>query len=371
MMRLLLLIIAITLCVPAWAARPVRTARVAHPAHPAHSLRSPVAVNQPPTVGDFENNPQVETFIAEVAERDQFDADQLRQWFKQAHMQRGVLHAVTRQATPRPWFEYRAAHVGAARVNAGVKYWQRNAAALARASAQYGVSEEIIVATLGIETSYGNDVGKFTTFDALTTLAFSYPERAELFRGELEQLLLLAREHNSNPLRYRGSYAGALGVAQFLPSSYRRYAVDFDGDGKRDLWNDADAIGSVAHYYQEYGWRAGEAVTMPLQQPDGNPGADARSLMASGIKPNTTVAAVAAAGLTSASPLPDDTQVSVFPLITESGERYWLGLNNFYVITRYNHSNHYAMAVYELAQQLRSARNLATASQPVQSVPVN
>lgn len=304
----------------------------------------------------FRDNPAVETFIEQFAAANQFDRRQLRRWFDQARVQSGVLETIARPGTARPWHEFRASHVTAARMRGGVEYWQRHAKALTRASAEYGVPEEIIVATIGIETFYGRNIGKNNVFDALATLAFAYPPRAELFRGELEQFLLLAREMGVNPLRTKGSYAGALGISQFLPSSYRRYAVDFDHNGKRDLWNHSDAIGSVANYYKAHGWRLGEKVIVALEQPVEPAGDAFKQLLERGLNPHTTVAAIMNTGVAPDEFVSADTLASVFGAETDTGMRYWLGFNNFYVITRYNRSVSYALAVHELALELRRAR---------------
>jgi membrane-bound lytic murein transglycosylase B len=302
-------------------------------------------------------NPEVESFMEQLATDHHFDRRQLRRWFSLASVQSGVLKAMTRPSTARPWHEYRASQVTEARVLGGLEYWQRHAGTLARATTEYGVPEEIIVATIGVETFYGRNIGNNNVFDALFTLAFAYPPRADLFRAELEQFLLLARELRRDPLQFRGSYAGALGVSQFLPSSYRRYAVDFDHDGRRDLWNHNDAIGSIANYYQAYGWRAGEPVMVAIEQQPEIAGDEFRLLLERGLNPHTTITAIKRSGATPAELVADDMMASVFSAETEIGPRYWIGFNNFYVITRYNRSVNYALAVHELAQELRRGRH--------------
>lgn len=303
-----------------------------------------------------EFSPEIESFIGQLVTDHEFDRRKLRGWFRQARVQNGVLKAMARPATARPWHEYRASQLTEARIRGGLEYWQRHADTLARASAEYGVPEEIIVATLGVETFYGRMTGGNKVFDALVTLAFAYPPRAELFRGELEQFLLLARELRLDPLRFKGSYAGALGVPQFLPSSYRRYAVDFDNDGARDLWNHSDAIGSIANYYQSYGWQPGGPVMVSIEEPAEIAGDEFRALIERGLMPHTTVAALRRGGVTPAEPVAEDAWVCMFGAESEAGMRYWMGFNNFYVITRYNRSVNYALAVHELAQELRRAR---------------
>ena len=299
---------------------------------------------------------EIQPFIAQMVEEHQYDRAQLERLFRQARLQQGVLQAMARPSTARPWHEFRAATITAARLREGVDYWRRHAPALGRAADTYGVPEEIIVATIGIETVYGRAPGKGRVFDALATLAFAYPPRAALFRDELTELLLLARETRANPLRYRGSYAGALGIPQFLPGSYRRYAVDFDGDGRRDLWSDADAIGSVANYYRAYGWQSGAPVVAAIER-GGPPAEEFLRLVERGIQPHASVGAFRRAGATPAGEVDDDWLACAFAVETESGTAYWLGFNNFYVITRYNRSVNYAMAVYDLALELRRGRD--------------
>ncbi len=305
----------------------------------------------------FGNNAEVDAFIAELVEQHGFEREFLERLFRQAQIQRGVLQAMARPATARPWHEFRAAAVTPARVRDGTEYWRRHARALARAGAEYGVSEEIIVATIGIETSFGRTLGRHRVFDALATLAFAYPPRAALFRGELAELLLLARESGHDPLQYRGSFAGALGVPQFLPSSYRRHAVDFDADGRRDLWNHADAIGSVGNYYRAHGWLSGEPVLVALERMNEPPGDAFRQMMERGILPHSSVAAFRRTGISLAGEADDEALACAFSAETDAGTAYWLGFTNFYVITRYNRSVNYALAVHELALALRRVRD--------------
>jgi membrane-bound lytic murein transglycosylase B len=298
-------------------------------------------------------DPAVTAFIDSMAVTHNFDRRQLQRWFAQARVQQGILTSIAHPTTALPWHAFRVSHVTVARIRGGLAYWQQHAAALARASAESGVPAELIVATIGIESFYGRMAGGSAVFDALVTLAFNYPPRAELFRAELEQFLLLTRELKMNPLRVKGSYAGALGVPQFLPSSYRRYAVDFDHDGKRDLWNHRDAIGSIANYYKGHGWRPNEPVLVAIEHSGEAPSAEFAALLERGLNPHTTVAVIRRAGASPALAVDDSMPVAVFAAETEAGMRYWIGFNNFYVITRYNRSVNYALAVHELAQELR------------------
>ena len=302
-------------------------------------------------------DPAVMAFIDEFADTHEFDRRQLRRWFAQARVQNDVLKAIARPSTALPWHAFRASHVTEARIRGGVAYWQQHADTLARASVDYGVPEELIVATIGIESFYGRQTGTSRVFDSLFTLAFHYPPRAALFRGQLKEFLLMARELQFDPLQSKGSYAGALGVPQFLPGSYRRYAVDFDNDGRRDLWNHSDAIGSIANYYKSHGWRPGEPVLAAIEQQTEAPNDEFRQLLERGLLPHTTVGTIRRAGGSPVAVFADDMPAAVFGAETETGARYWVGFNNFYVITRYNRSVNYALAVHELAQELRGWRH--------------
>jgi len=270
--------------------------------------------------------------------------------FAKVEQNPAVISAISAPITARPWHEFRSRYVDEARINGGVRFWREHAATLAKARREFGVPEEIIVATIGAETLYGRNTGGFGVLEALTMLAFHYPPRAELFRSELEQYLLLAREGRFDAAKMKGSYAGAIGIPQFLPSSYRRFAVDFNGDGKRDLVRSTeDAIGSVANYYRSHGWRAGETIAVPAEVGPGG----ASGLLEKGVKPRLKVSELKRHGVSPAAPIDDDAEAALFVVETESGPRYWLALNNFHVITRYNRSINYALAVSELARELR------------------
>ena len=205
---------------------------------------------------DYENRDSVKGFVNEVAKKDGFDPQQLLNIFEQVEKKQRIIDLISRPAEKaKPWHEYREIFVTAPRIAAGVEFWEENEAALNRAGSKFGIPIEIIVAVIGVETNYGRNKGSFRVMDALSTLAFDYPPRARFFRSELRELLLLAREENKDPLELIGSYAGAMGYGQFIPSSFRAYAIDFDGDGARDIWsNRTDAIGSVANYFFRHGW---------------------------------------------------------------------------------------------------------------------
>src|SRR5262245_11647887 len=297
-------------------------------------------------------SPEVETFIQEMVQKHKFREAALRKTFAKVEMNPAVISAISAPLTARPWHEFRPRYVDEARINGGVKFWREHAKTLAAAREKFGVPEEIIVATIGVETTYGRYVGTHGVLESLTTLAFNYPPRAALFRSELEQYLLLAREAKVDAGTVKGSYAGAIGIPQFLPSSYRRYAVDFDGDGRRDLVRStADAIGSVANYYKSHGWRAGAAIAIPAEVDPR--GADA--LVGMGTKPRIKVGDLKQLGVTPSAPVDEAAAAAVFVVRMQDGPRYWLGFSNFHAITRYNPSVNYALAVHELAQELRAA----------------
>lgn len=299
-----------------------------------------------------------QAFVQDMVERHGFSRRLLERAFRETKFIGSIIRAMDAPSTALPWHEFRARHVNDARIAGGLKFWSENADLLERAATTYRVPPEIIVATLGIETMYGRRTGNVNVLDALATLAFGYPRRADFFRGELEQFLLLARENDWKLNAVKGSFAGAIGIPQFIPSSYRKYAVDFDGDGHRDLRQVADAIGSVAHYYRQFGWQLGATVVVPVDV--GN--TTLEPLLAAGIAPHTTVADFRKHGVVPLEPVAADALATLIAVETEVGPRYWLGLNNFYVITRYNRSINYAMVVQELAWTLRQQRLSATAA---------
>lgn len=303
--------------------------------------------------------PEVRAFVQEMTERHGFDRAVLEKAFRETRFLGSIIKAMDAPATALPWHEFRTRHITDARIKGGLQFWSEHQALLEQAAAAYRVPPELIVATIGVETIFGRRTGNVGVLDALTTLAFGYPRRADFFRGELEQFLLLARENGLTLNSVKGSFAGAIGIPQFMPSSYRKYAVDFDSDGVLDLRRVADTIGSVANYYRQFGWREGEPVIVPVDV--GDTALDA--LLAAGIAPHMAIAEFRKRGVVPQEPVADDAAAaSLFTAQTEAGPRYWLGLNNFYVITRYNRSINYAMVVNELAVALRRQRNASGAS---------
>ncbi|MEK6210240.1 MAG: lytic murein transglycosylase B [Pseudomonadota bacterium] len=304
--------------------------------------------------------PEVEEFIGQMVRQNQFEEAALRQVFGQLKAHDGVVKAIGAPATAKPWHEFRNIFVTPTRISGGLEFWQQHADLLARARDVYGVPEEIVVSIIGVETIYGRRLGSFRVIDALYTLGFEMTERATFFRGEMEQFLLLARENALDPLGVKGSFAGAMGMPQFIPTSYRKYAVDFDGDGKINLWDStADVIGSVANYLRHFGWVWGQPVTVPARIS----GTQFNEVLEAGLKPQLTLQQMQPKGVEATEALAPDLQAGLFALDVEQGQEYWLALNNFYVITRYNRSKNYAMAVHQLAKAIARERERAAATQ--------
>lgn len=308
--------------------------------------------------GDFANNPNAQQFIDKMVNKHGFDRQQLQEILSQAKRLDSVLRLMDNQApttSVKPpsgpngaWLRYRKKFITPDNVQNGVVFWNQYEDALNRAWQVYGVPPEIIVGIIGVETRWGRVMGKTRILDALATLSFNYPRRAEYFSGELETFLLMARDEQDDPLNLKGSFAGAMGYGQFMPSSYKLYAVDFSGDGHINLWDPVDAIGSVANYFKAHGWVKGDQVAvMANGQAPGLP---------NGFKTRYSISQLAAAGLTPQQPLGNHQQASLLRLDVGTGYQYWYGLPNFYTITRYNHSTHYAMAVWQLGQAVALAR---------------
>lgn len=302
----------------------------------------------------FGQREDVREFIREMQDKHGFDRDRLLSLFKKAQPQPKAIKAIMPPKDPsvRSWQAYRARFIDPRRIEGGLRFWETHGQVLEAARRTYGIPEEIIVAIIGIETIYGRNMGRFPALATLATLAFDYPPRAELFRRELESLLLLSRESQRNPLAYTGSYAGALGIPQFLPSSIRNWGVDFDGDGQVDLAASvADAIGSVANFLASHGWETDSPVAAPAAVTGERYG----ELLDAGILPRLTPAEMTAYGISFAEDAPQ-LPCALIDLVTpNAATEYWLGYRNFYVITRYNRSSFYAMAVYDLSRELRSA----------------
>ena len=291
-------------------------------------------------------------FIGHMADTHGFDAAELHQLFTKVERADRILELMSRPAEKvKPWWEYRELFISDKRIADGVDFLHANSDALARAEREYGVPPAVIAAIIGVETSYGRIIGSHPVVAALATLAFHYPDgrqsRMDFFRAQLEHFLLMAREEGADPLGFKGSYAGAMGMPQFMPENYRKLAVDFDGDGKRDIWSDADdAIGSVGNYLNHHGWVAGGPITIQAVVR----GEQAEQFAQTSIKPESRLADLTAAGIQPATPLANGEEAAaLYALAARNGTEYWIGYTNFYVISRYNPRIKYAMAVSHLA----------------------
>jgi len=331
-------VLAFAACVSAW------------PAHAAPPAPAAQAASKP-----YGKRADVHAFVREMVERHGFVERELAFLFSRARREPAILAAIAPPKDPkaRSWPLYRARFVTESRIAEGAEFWRRNAEALERAAREHGVPEEIIVAIIGVETVYGRQMGSWRVIDALSTLAFDYPPRAEFFRGELEQYLLFAREQGVDVFSVKGSYAGAIGIPQFMPGSYRRYAVDFDGNGADLRASPADAVGSVANFLARHGWQRGERIQLPARVT----GEAYRGLLEAGLEPSVRLADLKRYGVETRTDLALETPVALIELENAGAPaEYRLGLRNFFVLTRYNRSALYASAVYDLAQEIKAKR---------------
>jgi membrane-bound lytic murein transglycosylase B len=302
----------------------------------------------------------VAEFATRVAERNSLDRAAVCALFDAATVRADVLRLIVPAPVSRPpdWSRYRGGFVNAKRIRQGLEFWESNRAALDAAAGRAGVPPAIIVALLGVETAYGSNIGRHKAFDTLATLAFEYPPRANFFRDELESLLVLARDQSIPVADIRSSYAGALGMPQFMPGSWRRYAVDGDGDAHIDLWqNPADAVASIANFLARHGWQASRPTALKASV-DGTPE------VGGGIKPDTPLGELRQQGVRTLGEVPDNEPGVLLRYGNGNAAEYWVGLQNFYVITRYNRSSFYAMSVVQLAEALEKAAQPALARQP-------
>lgn len=305
----------------------------------------------------YAKRPEVRAFIREMVEEHGFVERELLYLFSRARRMEPILQAISAPAeTSRSWREYRDILISERRLSGGIEFWNKHRAALERAEREYGVAPEYVVAIIGVETLYGRNTGRWRVIDALATLAFDYPPRADFFRQELASYLLLSRDEGINVFSMRGSYAGAFGIPQFMPGSARRYAVDFDGSGAIDLHRSpVDAVGSVANFLSRHGWQpGGEVMFEALVQGEGY-----RAFADGRLEPKYAVAELLSAGVEAVA-LPEELAGESATLIELASAGYpsefRLGLQNFYVLTRYNRSAFYATAVAELAKALRKAQ---------------
>lgn len=301
-----------------------------------------------------QQHPGAEEFAARAAEEYQLDQQQVIELLGDARFKQSIVDAMTRPAEGKPWYKYRPIFITDKRIKGGVEFWRENEALITKASEQFGVDPQVIVAIIGVETFYGRITGSYRVLDALATLSFYYPDtgndRSGFFSKELMEFVLLGSEEGLPLREVEGSYAGAMGLGQFMPSSYREYAVDLDGDGRRDLWTSlADVIGSVANYLHRHGWQLGQPVTVAAEVADD---ADMDLVSRRNLKPAKTVAELEVAGFTPATAVAEDLPAAVTRLEQEDGQSYWITFKNFYVITRYNRSPLYAMAVNDLSEAI-------------------
>lgn len=301
--------------------------------------------------GPLDESTEIAPFIQEMEKRHGYPQSKLKEILLQAKVLPEVIELISRPAEAKPWYAYRPIFLNETRIAKGVEFWKSQHETLARAESTYGVPAEIIVAIIGVETLYGERAGRIRVLDSLATLGFRYPKRAEFFRSELQQFLLLSREERIDPLVVKGSYAGAMGVPQFIASSYRRYAVDFDGDGYRNLISDPkDSIGSVANYLSKHGWKAKGGLAVPASVS----GDGYKALLEQGLMPKIPLGELDAYGVRMINGVLADASVALIELDLPNGSEYWLVQRNFYAITRYNHSKLYAMVVTQLSREIRN-----------------
>ena len=304
------------------------------------------------TTGDYQGRADVAAFVERMAAESSYEEAELVELFGAVEKQAHLFEQLDRPAEKElEWYQYRRIFIKDKRIDRGVEFWRKHRQLLEEVSEKTGVPAEIVVAIIGVETFYGVYRGKDPVFDSLVTLAFDYPRRAKFFTAELEQFLLLAREQGFEARALRGSYAGAMGMPQFISSSYRSYAVDFDGDGQINLFDSIpDITGSVANYFVRHGWQRGGRVARPLVAIEDN----SIEQLEVGVKPIHRWQDLKPNGLVSDFDIDDQATVALIRLMQSSHPEYWAGFKNFYVITRYNHSELYAMAVYQLAKLIRN-----------------
>ena len=298
----------------------------------------------------YANRETVTSFIDDMVSTHKFDKVVLEKMFADAKRKDSILKAISRPAEKRlEWAAYRKIFITNDRISRGLKFMKTYRDTLSKAEKRFGVPAEIVAAIIGVETRYGRNKGSYRVLDALSTLAFDYPPRAKFFKKELEEMLLLAREQGFDVPALKGSYAGAMGYGQFIPSSYRHYAIDFDNDDVADILdNPVDAIGSVANYFVAHKWQAGEPVAFQSKVA----GEGFQTLLEKSLKPSRSLKEMREQGVEIAEGYDMSQLAKLLELNADSGKEYWVALHNFYVITRYNHSHMYAMAVFQLASAL-------------------
>ena len=307
--------------------------------------------NNPALSHDIERD-NIKIFIENMVEKHGFDEKELSSILAQAESKESILNAISRPAERTlTWNQYRDIFIKDERIVAGVQFWKEHTETLNLISEETGVSIEILVGIIGVETYYGRITGGYRVIDALSTLAFDYPKRSPFFTRELEEYLLIAKEEKMDPFDATGSYAGAMGSPQFMPSSYRAYAVDSDNDGKRDIWNNwSDVIGSVANYFIEHGWQRGNEVIVPANYHESSNKIEIKN----GLKATETVTSLRYQGVSFTTKMDGNHPAELLKLEQENASNYWVGMHNFFVITKYNHSIMYGLAVHQLGQAIAS-----------------
>jgi membrane-bound lytic murein transglycosylase B len=295
------------------------------------------------------SDPAVQTYIQKISKKYHMKQSMLTKLFKQVHFKPSIIRKINHPYEKVVWERYQRIFVNPTRASQGEKFWHKHKKTLRSASTKSHVPESVIIAIIGVETKYGQHTADYRVIDALSTLAFKYPKRAKFFKSELTQLLLLSREQKIDPLYFKGSYAGAIGIPQFMPSSYRRYGVDFNKDGKADLVNSMqDAIGSIANYLHHFNWHEGEPVAISAKINAKHKKLPEKNIL----KPGLTLTKLSRAGIHPITPLDHDYAATLITENSEHGKKRWLGFNNFYVISRYNPSSKYVLAVHQLSQKI-------------------
>ncbi|MGC8698073.1 MAG: lytic murein transglycosylase B [Halothiobacillus sp.] len=338
----------------------------------AHATPDGAETAAVPAPGHYDKRADVAAFAVEAAKKTGVPITEIQQWLDDAKYQSSIVEAMNRPAESKTWAQYRPIFITPKRIADGVDFWNKYSADLAAIAQKYQVDPAIIVAIVGVETFYGQRMGNYRVIDALATLGFDYPKRGAFFRGQLMDFFTLAAKDHIDMNTALGSYAGAMGMPQFIPSSYLALAVDGDGDGKRDLWHsDADVFASVANYFAEHGWVEGGPVSFEIEVKNTAQVADYLNA-ARDLKPKVTIGQLRQWGIALPKDLylPDSEKVMLFTLTGSDATEYWVGLNNFYVITRYNHSTLYAMAVWQLSQAITAARAAVVPPAGLTPVPV-
>jgi membrane-bound lytic murein transglycosylase B len=333
----------------------VQTAKPSTAAQPA--IKAVGSYRAATIAGDFSGYPALNQFVDQMVQKHSFQREYLYGVFSQAKRKQWTLdylHQSDLSLKSKPgrgsWSRYRSKFLDDRHISGGVSFWQKYQPALKRASQQYGVPAEYILGIMAVETSFGGNVGNHRVIDALTTLGFDYQRRGEYFRSELENFLVMTGTEALDPAKPVGSFAGAMGLGQFMPSSFLQWAVDFNGDGRRDLWDPEDAIGSIANYFAQHGWQRGQPVVSDVRVNDSK-----TMSLEPGLDNQYTLASLGQAGITPVGHCNSDYPLRLLLLKHQDRDEYLLGHPNFYAITRYNQSTYYAMAVHELAQSIKTA----------------